>query len=964
MGEVYLAHDLALDRDVALKLLPAAKAEDHAARRRLVHEAQAIAQLDHPYICQVFEIGEAPDGRAYIAMSYVEGQTLAARLADGPLPLRDVLGLGRDIAEALAAAHARGIVHCDVKPQNIMVTPSGRPKLLDFGVATLAAGAARAASAATTSGATARGMVVGTPAYMSPEQVEGRAVDGRADLFSLGAVLFECLVGRRAFDAPSPMAASAAVLRYDPPLVSTLRPDTPADVDELCLRLLAKDPEDRFQTAAEVVGALRLLLPLTHLTPGPEPAPVPSPPAVRWNLRVALRAGVVTAVVAGVAGWVYDSRRQLPQPTAEAERWYRRGTDFIREGAYHSASTALDQAIRVFPEYPLAYARRAEALAELDDQQHASEQLLRMHDVLGDESRLPDLDRLRLQGIRALVLRDLSQAVDSYRALVQRTPADAGAWVDLGRAQEAAEQRVDARASYMRALAIDAGLAAAHVRTASIDAQAGRVEPGLQAFAEAERLYRAGSNVEGETEVLLRRGIFHDARGALADARRDLERARTLASGSGSTAQFIRARLAMGSLMVTAGKYAEAEPVLRDAITDARAAELWALVADGLIEMGAMLVNDPARQQEADTQVQEAVRLAVQRGAQRTAARGTLQRAALALQRDQPALARDLATSTLAFLQPRGYRRLELTALNIVSRAHRDLDDLDRANAAANDVLHAAREIKDDAQIALALSTVAGPAAARGDLPAALRARTEAETLNRRIGDESALAFSLANRAELLIRLGRVAEAEPLLAALDTGIAAGLESYKGRTPRLSYLRALAAAVQGRPADTARHARAALTLATPPDPTAVLAGALLTYAQAGRAVPASARPPVTTAAADQPDLNRELHYWTALDAHARGDDRRALALAADGVALAQKVANDELTWRLAAVGVMAAGSVGDHDAALRMRDAATAARQRLIEKWQTDLTQYDSRADLTALRREMERNSSHAQGAKR
>jgi tetratricopeptide (TPR) repeat protein len=973
MGEVYLARDLALDRDVAIKLLPTATSADLEARRRLLREAQSVAKLDHPNICQVFDVGETPDGRAFIAMSYVEGQTLAARIATGALPVREALALARDIAEALGAAHARGIVHRDLKPQNIIVTPSGRPKLLDFGVAKLLVSSALAPTAAMTTCATTPGAVVGTPAYMSPEQVEGHAVDGRSDLFSLGAVLFECLVGRRAFSGSNALPVAAAILHEHPPLVSTLRSGISPEVDELCARLLAKDPSARFQTADEVVGALRLLLPFTDRsgppTPGvgpgmgtPQPAPARPNWTSRWASRWAVLATTLVVAALGIGAWRYQSWRPLPQPPPEAERWYRRGTDFIREGAYHSASVALDQAIRQFPEYTLAYARHAEALTELDDEQHASQQLLRMQAMLGDESRLPDADRLRVQGIRALVLRDLPRAVEAFRALVARTSDDAGAWVDLGRAQESAEQRAEARVSYERALSLDAGLAAAHVRKASIDSQAGLREPAMEGFAEAERLYRAASNAEGETEVLLRRGAFLDARGEYAPARRDLDRAWRLASDSGATAQSIRARLAIGSMTVTEGKYALAETLIGEATDDARKGEMWSLVADGLIEAGSVLVNQPARRGEADAQLQEAVRLATQHGAQRTAARGTLQRASNAL-RDEPALARDLASGTLESLRVRGYLRLELTARSIVGRAYLNLDDPATAHATASDVLRVAQQRGDDAQAAVAFTGLAGAAAAQGDLPAALEARTQAETLNRKIGNEGGLPFSLVNRAELLILLGRASEAEPLLAAVDQGIARGLDAYKGRAPRVGYLRALSAVVQGRTSEAARHARAVLDSAAPSTSAAVLAGALLRYALPAGGAPGGARVvEAGVAPPGQPDLARELHYWSALEAHARRDDRRALALATEGLALNERIGNDELAWRMAAVACLAARLLGEHEVAGRMKAAVTASRTRLKERWQAAVAPYDARADLTALRRKLDRTgSTDAQG---
>jgi tetratricopeptide (TPR) repeat protein/predicted Ser/Thr protein kinase len=543
MGEVYLARDLTLERDVAIKFLFADERGRDDTRQRLLREAQASASLDHPSICAVYEVGETPDGRGFIVMQYVEGETLAARLQRVPMTPRDALALAAQIAEALASAHKRGIVHRDLKPQNIIITPSGRPKLLDFGLAKALQPAIGAAETATVAAATVAGFVKGTPAYMAPEQVRQEQIDGRTDLFALGAVLFECLTGRRAFDGGSAPELFGQILHLQPPPVSQLRPGLTARHDELCGRLLEKDPADRFQSADELTGALRLLTTdssrYSPLAAEPSPAGSAAPPSAgtgsqawgvsgtaaparQWSWR-ALAVGLSVAVAASAAGWwVLTNARALPPVPAAAERWYERGIDAIREGSYHRGQLALQEAVRLFPSFPIAHARLAEALAELDDERGAQAQLLRLSSVLPDESRLQEDDRLRVQGTRALVLRDLEGSVAAYRKLVDRHSADATAWLDLGRSQEAAGQLPDARASYARAVAIDPQYAAARLRLGIVDSQASKRNEALAAYAEAERLYRAAANTEGEAEVLLRRGSYYDGQGDLKQARTDL----------------------------------------------------------------------------------------------------------------------------------------------------------------------------------------------------------------------------------------------------------------------------------------------------------------------------------------------------------------------------------------------------------------------------------------------------------
>ncbi len=323
MGDVYLARDLTLERDVAIKVLSAGRGDPDDGRKCLLREGQAVAALDHPNICAIYEVAGAPDGSTFIVMQYVEGETLAATLLRGPMTVRDALVLGAQITEALSAAHRRGIVHRDLKPQNIIVTPSGRPKLLDFGLAKVVLPSTLSSDASTRSMETVAGIVKGTPAYMSPEQIQQRTIDGRCDLFALGAVLFECLTGHRAFDGANALEIFGQILHVHPPPVSRLRAGLNERHDELCRRLLAKDAADRFQSADEVTGALRLLTsdsardavsgieaapPGAMVNPGAQQAEIapeaPPPAAVAWvKLATWLGAAGVGVAVIGVLGF-------------------------------------------------------------------------------------------------------------------------------------------------------------------------------------------------------------------------------------------------------------------------------------------------------------------------------------------------------------------------------------------------------------------------------------------------------------------------------------------------------------------------------------------------------------------------------------------------------------------------------------------------------------------------------------
>jgi eukaryotic-like serine/threonine-protein kinase len=259
MGEVYRARDTRLDRTIAIKILPQHLSDNPNLRQRFEREAKAISCLNHPHICMLHDVG-TQDGIQFLVMECVEGETLAKRLEKGPLPLDQALKYGMQIADALDKAHRSGVVHRDLKPGNIMLTGSGA-KLLDFGLAKaappLAAGETLTAAATRTTPVTEQGTVVGTFQYMSPEQVEGKDVDARSDIFSFGSVLYEMLTARPAFSGKSQLSVASAILEKEPEPISTLQPLTPPALDRTIRVCLAKDPEERWQSARDLLLELK-----------------------------------------------------------------------------------------------------------------------------------------------------------------------------------------------------------------------------------------------------------------------------------------------------------------------------------------------------------------------------------------------------------------------------------------------------------------------------------------------------------------------------------------------------------------------------------------------------------------------------------------------------------------------------------------------------------------------------------
>src|SRR5713226_6978172 len=262
MGEVYRARDTRLNRIVAIKVLPTHLADRSELRERFEREARTIASLNHPHICTLYDIGQQ-DGVDYLVMEYLEGETLAHRLLKGALPLEQVLQYAIEIADALDKAHRKSVTHRDLKPGNIMLTKTGT-KLLDFGLAKLKQEVAPAnvqLSELPTADdpLTAKGSIVGTLQYMAPEQLEGKEVDARTDIFAFGAVVYEMGTGKRTFEGKTQASVISAIMSSDPPPMSSLQPMTPPALDHLVKTCLAKERDERWQTAHDITKQMKWL---------------------------------------------------------------------------------------------------------------------------------------------------------------------------------------------------------------------------------------------------------------------------------------------------------------------------------------------------------------------------------------------------------------------------------------------------------------------------------------------------------------------------------------------------------------------------------------------------------------------------------------------------------------------------------------------------------------------------------
>ena len=306
MGEVFRAHDPRLQRDVAIKIIAPDRSADHAAVARMIRESRTVASLEHPAIVAIHDVGE-DGGRFFVVTELIEGETLRARLRRGPMPAREAIECAVAISSALAAAPGRGVVHRDLKPENVMTTAAGGVKVLDFGVAKVVA-SADAATAPPPTVLTEPGAAVGTPAYMAPEQLDGRGIDHRADQFAFGVLLYEMLAGHRPFKGATAAEVTASILRDEPAHLSAVRADVPAVIARVVARCLSKNPEHRYASTSDLAHAVTdALADIELLTP---------PPTAVRRRRPMLVVGAITTAAILIGALVILAPRREPVPPA------------------------------------------------------------------------------------------------------------------------------------------------------------------------------------------------------------------------------------------------------------------------------------------------------------------------------------------------------------------------------------------------------------------------------------------------------------------------------------------------------------------------------------------------------------------------------------------------------------------------------------------------------------------------
>jgi len=957
MGEVFLAEDRTLGRKVAIKMLSEQRAGSYQARQRLINEAKAAAALDHPNICSIYEVGEEDD-RVFIVMQYIDGQTLAERIWKSPLPASEVVDIGIQVAQALAEAHAAGVIHRDIKPQNIIVTPRGQVKVLDFGLAKIAQpDLPEGSEAQTWERLTEAGSIVGTPGFMSPEQLRGKEIDARSDIFSLGVTLYECASGISAFERGTPLEVSLRVVSDTPPPPSELNPLVPPGLDRIIARAMAKDPAARYESALLFQSDL-LTLKQDIAGSGAVSRPVSTVSSAANTSRRSLRFNtlIAVAVVAALlAAWFVSGRlRRGHVPPPEAVVWYNRGTSAIREGAYFQASKALERALEIDNSFALARVRRSEAYSEIELTDRAREELVQAMALLPDRSSLSNAESMYVDAVAATLNRNFKAAIDKYSQIVTSVGdgEKAAAYVDLGRAYEKDENIDKAIESYVKATQLDPQSAAGFLHSGILHGLRLQLSQANDAFSKAQDIYKAMSSQEGLAEVYFQRGSLLAKMRKLPEAKEQLERSLEMSRTASNDYQSIRTQLQLSNVYYAEGDSNRAKATAAEAVKAAQLVNIRTLATDGLIDLGYTLL---ARGEFADTRVylQQALDFARQDRAIRLEARARLALGSLSTQEGRFDEAVSHLESALKFYQPAGYRRETSNALILLGRAYRDKGEYAVAMKAFSEQLELAKQSGDPARLAASHSSLAVLLGDNQEMyPEALPHVDESYRINKSLGARVAMGWDQVNRAASLWPLGRYQEAK---AALDEAYSIAADPEAGFKAQLAYVEVTGAQMAfslGNRAEATTRATAALKLAEPDyKDTALQARQTLALVQASGVTPAPGTALIGEAVKAAKELNLPRLLSTALLASAEvrlagGDARGALADAQAAQTMFASAAQLESEWRAWLVSARAALLEGQRATAYDYATRAESGRAALQARWGDDNYRgYERRPDI-------------------
>ncbi len=965
MGAVYLAEDLHLARRVAIKFLTST---DHHYRARFIREARAVSALSHPNIAMVHDYGETTTDQPFIVMEYVKGKSLSDLLDDG-LTLRRSVEIVSSIAEALGEAHEQGIVHRDVKPSNVIVNERGQVKVLDFGLVKHlgeppASGVdldARTMYATQTRS----DVIVGTPLYLSPEQATGKEIDGRSDLFALGALLYECLTGQSAFSGGSVLEIGAQIIHVTPDPPSKLNPAVTPSLDRVTMKALEKKVEARYQTAGELLKDLKtasetlsgngvpVLSRSNKSTEGFKRATAFSTLTMQLRRQRFSLASVIPAfIVIGLGGWAiyYLWPRSYYKPPPAAVHWYEQGEDSLRNGAYFQASKALSQAIEIDGNYALARARLAQAWTELDYTDRAKDQLLEVNG-LTSRSSLEQRDALYLDAVLATVTRRFGDAIKAYTEIAKLTPDESSVYVDLGYAYETDNNPDKALENYLKAIDLNKQqYATGYLRAGIIYHRKQENDKATEMFDQAERLYRAASNEEGVIEVLRQRGILYRDKGNFDSAKLQFQQSLDASRAIGQEAQQITALIDLSYLHSQRGLFTEAENYATQAVTFAQQRQLENLATAGLLELGNSY-SSQGNVEKAEYYFSQVIQFAKANKGRLREARGLSNLGGLYIQTSRVDEGVKMVQQALDYFQQANYPRSVGICLTQLARGYRRKVDFAAAEQALNQKLEIAKRSNNSQDVADVDFEIALLLTDQEKYPAALEKYDGALHAYQSIKDTFRSGFTNTNRARILVRLGRFSEARLLLDELFKTANEQKGVYLQFLPELELIKAELSFSEGSLGQAVTSASEAVNTAPRKSELLIESKYFLALIKGASGAKREEKQLCDEALEASSNSGNFTLYSVALlrcgEAALRANDAQtALTLANQAQERFARSKQTESEWRAWVVAARAQEQLGDKAKAEEMLGNAVSARAKLEQEWgPTVFKQYAARPDI-------------------
>ncbi len=764
MGDVYEATDLELGR-IALKTIRPDIAQNSAILARFKVEVMLARPIRGANVCHIYELYVPPRESgcpcsAFLTMEFLDGVTLAKRIATGdPMAPKEALKVATQLCAALQSIHEAGVVHRDLKPGNIMLVPrngSEQVVVMDFGLARALA----PKSPTDATGLTVAGGIMGTPAYMAPEQFEGGEVSPATDIYALGIVLYELVTGQQPFAALTPFGIAVRhARRPDPP--SSIRKGVPHIWDTVISRCMEYDPARRYQSAREVIQAL------SH----PPLASVTLPNNLRLSLT---RAGLLTTsavILAGLmaGGWMLYQAARIQTLSAEAQPFYDRGMMALRDGTYLQATKAFQKVLELDKRYALTHARLADAWAELDFTGQAQSEMLQAA-APEAQSTMPELGREYVDAVRQTLVRDYSAAAQDYEKILDKLPDEqkADGFVDLGRAYEKAGRIKETIASYEQAAKMRPDDPAPFVHLGILKSRQRDPAGAEAAFSKAEALYQAESNLEGQAEVAYQRGYAANEAADSTHAHEYLSRSLEIARQINSPQLEARSLLQLCSVEYHSNEDDKAIEDANHGIEIAREHELEYWSTDGAMRLGNAYL-DKGDLAKAELYSQDALRLARENQHPRVEANAAFTLASVRdVQGGRWGEEIAFAQEALKYFKDYGFADAAAAASILIVRSEIGEGHLAQARKDSVELLRASEEASSKVSVEYAENLTGEISLVLEDHPDALSHYKHALSVSRALHDDEA--DQEIGCAAALWRLGRYSDAEAALKEISPDV--------------------------------------------------------------------------------------------------------------------------------------------------------------------------------------------------